>query len=86
MLEYRGRRVIKVVLGLVVLRQDAFPIPKLWSAMARSVRNLGWRGLCVTAISAVDVAPWDPKARLFDGNALIAVTTEWCKRRLYQAV
>jgi L-alanine-DL-glutamate epimerase-like enolase superfamily enzyme len=34
--------------------------------MVRSVRNLGWRGICATAISAVDVALWDLKARLLD--------------------
>src|SRR5262249_14297548 len=39
-------------------------IPRSWEAMVRRVRNLGWRGICATAISAVDVALWDLKARL----------------------
>ncbi len=30
----------------------------------RAIRNLGWDGICATAISAVDVALWDLKARL----------------------
>jgi len=30
----------------------------------RSVRNIGWRGICACAISAIDVALWDLKARL----------------------
>src|ERR671937_1658578 len=51
-------------LAKVVVGEDAFAIPRLWDAMVRSVRNLGWRGLCATAISAVDVALWDLKARL----------------------
>jgi L-alanine-DL-glutamate epimerase-like enolase superfamily enzyme len=35
-----------------------------WSAMHRACRNLGTRGLVLQAISAVDVALWDLKARL----------------------
>jgi L-alanine-DL-glutamate epimerase-like enolase superfamily enzyme len=46
--------------------KDAFAVPSLWSSMVRSVRNLGWRGLCACAISAVDVALWDLKARLLN--------------------
>src|SRR5690242_15905143 len=40
----------------IVQGEDAFDIPKLWTAMVRAVRNLGWRGVCASAISAVDVA------------------------------
>jgi L-alanine-DL-glutamate epimerase-like enolase superfamily enzyme len=29
-----------------------------------AVRNIGWRGVCACAISAVDAALWDLKARL----------------------
>ena len=50
-----------------VLRdQNALAIPRLWSGMVRSVRNIGWRGICACAISAVDVALWDLKARLLN--------------------
>src|SRR5689334_22427144 len=35
-----------------------------WQAMQRSVRNLGREGLVATAISAVDAALYDLKARL----------------------
>lgn len=45
---------------------DAFDIPAAWTAMRRAVRNLGGEGVCATAISAVDVALWDLKARLLD--------------------
>ncbi len=34
--------------------------------MVAAVRNLGWRGVCANAISAVDNALWDLKARLLD--------------------
>jgi L-alanine-DL-glutamate epimerase-like enolase superfamily enzyme len=58
--------VVTDVLAPVLIGEDAFSIPKHWSAMVAAVRNLGWRGLCATAISAVDVALWDLKARLLD--------------------
>lgn len=54
------------VLGPLIQGRDAFDVPALHVAMIRQVRNLGWRGLCATAISAVDVALWDLKARLLD--------------------
>jgi L-alanine-DL-glutamate epimerase-like enolase superfamily enzyme len=53
-------------LGNVLRDQDAFAISHLWLAMVRAVRNLGWPGLCACAISAVDVALWDLKARLMN--------------------
>jgi len=61
---------INTTLAEVVVGQDAFAIPSAWEAMVRRVCNLGWRGLCATAISAVDVALWDLKARLF-GRPLV---------------
>jgi L-alanine-DL-glutamate epimerase-like enolase superfamily enzyme len=57
-------QLIRGALAPVLMRQDAMAIPALWNAMVGAVRNLGWRGLCATAISAVDVALWDLKARL----------------------
>jgi L-alanine-DL-glutamate epimerase-like enolase superfamily enzyme len=44
--------------------QDAFAIPRQWDAMVGAVRNIGWRGIAATAISAIDVALWDLKAKL----------------------
>ncbi len=46
--------------------REAFDIPNLWEVMASAVRNLGWPGICATAISAIDVALWDLKARCFE--------------------
>jgi L-alanine-DL-glutamate epimerase-like enolase superfamily enzyme len=43
---------------------DAFDPPAAWRAMQRAVRNMGREGLAATAISAVDVALWDLKAKL----------------------
>jgi L-alanine-DL-glutamate epimerase-like enolase superfamily enzyme len=58
--------VVKDALAPVILGGNAFAIPELWARMVRAVRNLGWRGVCANAISALDVALWDLKARLLD--------------------
>jgi L-alanine-DL-glutamate epimerase-like enolase superfamily enzyme len=55
---------IDEVLAPVVAGKDAFAVPACFEAMVKAVRNLGWRGLCASAISAVDVGLWDLKARL----------------------
>lgn len=47
-------------------RRDSFDIPGAWMAMQRSVRNLGRSGLAACAISAIDSALWDLKARALD--------------------
>jgi L-alanine-DL-glutamate epimerase-like enolase superfamily enzyme len=52
------------VLADAVRGHDALAVPACWWAMVRAIRNLGWPGVCATAISAVDVALWDLKARL----------------------
>jgi L-alanine-DL-glutamate epimerase-like enolase superfamily enzyme len=56
--------VIEGVLAKAVVGESAFAIPRIWERMVGAVRNLGRRGICATAISAVDVALWDLKARL----------------------
>jgi L-alanine-DL-glutamate epimerase-like enolase superfamily enzyme len=45
---------------------DAFDVQSGWAAMHRACRNLGTKGLVMQAISAVDIAWWDLKARLLD--------------------
>ena len=52
-----------VLLGAIKGR-NAFDIPGCWMAMYRAVRNLGRSGLAACAISAVDTALWDLKARV----------------------
>ena len=44
--------------------RDVMAVPAAWEAMVRAMRNVGRPGLCATAISAVDFALWDLKARL----------------------
>jgi L-alanine-DL-glutamate epimerase-like enolase superfamily enzyme len=52
------------VLADAICGIDAFAIPRAWAAMVAAVRNIGWRGVSASAISAVDVALWDLKSRL----------------------
>jgi len=51
-------------LKAIVIGRDPFAIDAAWAAMIRSVRNLGRRGIAAMAISAVDNAMWDLKAKL----------------------
>ena len=44
--------------------RDAMATGGAWWSMVGAIRNLGWPGLSATAISAVDVALWDLKAKL----------------------
>lgn len=44
--------------------REVFNVPALWEAMRWQVRNLGSRGVCACAISAVDAALWDLKAKI----------------------
>ena len=50
----------------IVIGRDAMSVQGAWLAMMHSIRNLGRPGICAMAISAVDTALWDLKARLFD--------------------
>ncbi len=58
--------VIHDVLAAAVEGRSAFDIPAGWVAMHRAGRNLGTKGLVMQALSAVDIAWWDLKARLLD--------------------
>lgn len=53
-------------LGPLLIGRDVAHGAALWDAMLGAVRNLGSRGLAANAISAIDVALWDLRARLFD--------------------
>jgi L-alanine-DL-glutamate epimerase-like enolase superfamily enzyme len=46
--------------------RDALDIPAAHDAMCRSIRNAGRPGIAASAISAVDIALWDLKARLLE--------------------
>jgi L-alanine-DL-glutamate epimerase-like enolase superfamily enzyme len=58
--------VIRDKLATAVEGRSAFDIPAGWAAMHRAGRNLGTKGLVMQALSAVDIAWWDLKARLLD--------------------
>ncbi|HEY3729315.1 MAG TPA: enolase C-terminal domain-like protein [Solirubrobacteraceae bacterium] len=57
---------IEGTLADAVTGRDALAVPGCWWAMVHAIRNLGWPGICATAIAAVDVALWDLKAKLLD--------------------
>jgi L-alanine-DL-glutamate epimerase-like enolase superfamily enzyme len=59
-------RVITDHLAPAITGRDLMDTPACWSAMHRACRNLGTRGLVMQAISAVDIALWDLKARALD--------------------
>src|SRR5881275_1824600 len=57
---------INELLKDIVVSQDAMAVPGIWKAMVHAIRNLGRPGICSMAISAIDTALWDLKARLLD--------------------
>src|SRR5438105_62808 len=57
-------KLIEETLATEVLGKDAMDVSACWHAMVRRIRNLGRPGICSMAISAVDNALWDLKARL----------------------
>lgn len=59
-------KLIAEMLTHVVQGQNAMDVPGCWLAMVKAIRNLGRPGIASMAISAVDAALWDVKARLLD--------------------
>jgi L-alanine-DL-glutamate epimerase-like enolase superfamily enzyme len=59
-------RLIEEHLADVVHGSDAMATAAIWRTMVSRVRNIGWSGVAAMAISAIDVALWDLKARLLD--------------------
>ncbi|MEV5607722.1 enolase C-terminal domain-like protein [Streptomyces sp. NPDC052225] len=58
--------VVRHQLAPLVEGFDTFDIPAAHARMSRAVRNAGRPGIVSCAISAVDIALWDLKARLMD--------------------
>ena len=59
-------RLIHEHLANVVCGTDPTAINARWMELVAQVRNLGWSGVASMAISAIDVALWDLKARLLE--------------------
>lgn len=73
---YAGTPVVTVVrskLADALAGADALQPPARWAQMQHEVRNLGKPGLAAEAISAVDIALWDLRARLLDEPLVIAL-------------
>lgn len=63
---YGSAAMVKELLTDVVVGHDALSVEECWWAMVRAVRNVGRPGAAAMAISAVDAALWDLKARLLN--------------------
>jgi L-alanine-DL-glutamate epimerase-like enolase superfamily enzyme len=61
---------IRDKLAPLLAGRDAWSVNERWIDMTRAIRNLGRPGICSMAISAVDAALWDLKAKLL-GVALV---------------
>ena len=64
--DHATAKLIESILARVVQGKDAMSPPGAYLEMWRRVRNLGRPGICSMAISAVDCALWDLKARLLN--------------------
>jgi choline dehydrogenase-like flavoprotein len=56
--------VVADLLAPLVECADPLAPPRCWARMQAAVRNAGRQGLCAMAISAVDIALWDLRAKL----------------------
>ena len=63
---YGSAAVVKELLTDVIVGHDALSVEDCWWAMLHAVRNIGRPGAVAMAISAVDTALWDLKARLLN--------------------
>jgi L-alanine-DL-glutamate epimerase-like enolase superfamily enzyme len=57
---------IEGALSAALLGKDALAIETCWSSMNARIRNVGRPGVASCAISAIDIALWDLKAKQFD--------------------
>jgi L-alanine-DL-glutamate epimerase-like enolase superfamily enzyme len=59
-------KLVEEKLAEIVQGRDAFAIGETWEAIAVALRNAGRPGIGFCALSAVDLALWDLKARLLE--------------------
>jgi L-alanine-DL-glutamate epimerase-like enolase superfamily enzyme len=57
---------VSELLSEALMGTDALSPPHAWERMRAAVRNTGYPGIASSAISAVDIALWDLKARLLE--------------------
>ena len=69
---YGSAYVTKELLADIVIGHDAFGVEECWWSMLHAVRNIGRPGVASLAISAVDAALWDLKAKLL-GMPLVSL-------------
>src|SRR5207302_4575891 len=58
--------VVNALLAPVVARRSLDDLGRLWLELGAAVRNAGRPGIAFCALSAVDLALWDLRARLLD--------------------
>ncbi len=68
-----AREVVNGKLAGVVEGMDALRVQAAWASMLYQMRNFGQTGIGAMAISAVDTALWDLKARLLDVPIVVAL-------------
>jgi L-alanine-DL-glutamate epimerase-like enolase superfamily enzyme len=59
-------QIIKNTFADILLNKNSLDIDLCWQEMIKAVRNMGSRGIAANAVSAVDNALWDLKAKLFN--------------------
>ncbi|HET9060399.1 MAG TPA: enolase C-terminal domain-like protein [Acidimicrobiales bacterium] len=59
-----AQTVVQEKLSSLVQAKPVFDVPAAWQSMVNAVRNMGRPGVVSCAISAVDIALWDLKARV----------------------
>jgi L-alanine-DL-glutamate epimerase-like enolase superfamily enzyme len=59
-------KLVEEKLAEIVTGRDAFAIGEAWAAMGSALRNAGRPGIGFCALSAIDLALWDLKARLLE--------------------
>jgi L-alanine-DL-glutamate epimerase-like enolase superfamily enzyme len=76
-------KLVEEKLADIVTGRDAFATAEAWEAMAIGLRNAGRPGIGFCALSAVDLALWDAKARLFELPLVDLVGRARDKARIY---